>query len=370
MTKWKRQRSFLILVLLVGIVTSLIALISIHRFYSFTVDDTTTTVGFELPQSSSSSSSSNNWKSNHIPETAPRFLLGIFSHDRFQQESDRRQMIRETYLQYYPKYEPTHPHRICALQDILFNTKTNITWENCQMAYTFVTGEIDNPQHNHTVNVHATTSKELGTDHEDLVKLHIQENGDLGKTPTWFHYATLLIQEYQLPIDYVIKTDSDTLLIPHRFFRWAQEQEEQQLQQAKRSDISSSTRRRIYGGLPMDKYACGYPTHDHCDNLTAPIYMGGALYFLSVDLARDASQYPLTIPHEDMAMGNAVYSFAGITNFSHPDAYLNTWKHPVKNPKRMKSMWRKMIQKKQERVKQKKLLLQQQGNSTTISTTV
>jgi hypothetical protein len=104
--------------------------------------------------------------------------------------------------------------------------------------------------------------------------------------------------------------------------------------------------------------------------------MGGALYFMSVDLAAAVAAVEPDIPHEDMAMGNAIYKYASnnnnnitITNFSNPEAYINMWRHPVKDPKRMKSLWRKMLKRKRERVKQQLKQQQQQPNTTTSTTT-
>jgi hypothetical protein len=253
------------------------------------------------------------------------------------------------------------------------------------MAYTFVMGSNNNNNNNNnkytnnrTILQTANHSSEMRSHPPhpewDVLQLQIQENGDFGKSPTWFYYATRLLQEQQFPVDYIIKTDSDTLLIPHRFFRWVQEQEEehQQQQQQQSPTTTRTPRTRIYGGLPMDKYSCGWPHHDHCHNLTAPIYMGGALYFMSVDLAEKVAVVAPDIPHEDMAMANAIYKHPPnnnnhhhhITNFSNPEAYLNMWRHPVKDPKRMLSLWRKMLKRKRERVKNN--LKQQQPNTTTM----
>jgi hypothetical protein len=362
---------FLLAVWIVGTSTSLL-------FGQYEDQHDAAALGRTLPMAAASNNktmaTSSSVQSTTIPTATstidpPRFLLGIFSHDVYKMEASRRQMIRDTYLRYYLDHFNTTQNRICALRDLLDTSKT-VTWKDCQLAYTFVTGGAT--QHNRTELLSTTTATTTNTtlsseqmklphSESDVVALDIRENGEFGKSPTWFRYATLLIQEQNyFPVDYIIKTDSDTLLIPHRFFRWMDEQE--QLVQYQRT--------RVYGGVPMDKQTCGWPHHDHCNNLTAPIYMGGALYLISLDVAqyvvsKQCPRSQLFLPHEDMAMANYVYSMnininmdmtshnngPSIRNFSHPDAYLNTWKHPVKDPKRMKSLWRKFVTKKRQRAK-------------------
>ena len=376
MKKSRRLVWFLIAVLIAGTLAPLFGFLSILPNSS----SDQANAGFESPK-------------NHqfvVADDAPKFLLAIFSHDLYKMEPTRRQTIRDTYLSYYKDHEPTQfKHRICSLQEII-RSHQNITWNDCQMAYTFVTGSTHTTLHNRTILQTAHHSSEMilnnkhnhhhHTHETDVLRLDIQENGDYGKTPTWFYYATRLVQEEQLPVDYLIKTDSDTLLIPHRFFRWVQEQEElhhiiisptTSKSQQQQQQHHHRRRSRIYGGLPMDKFSCGFPLHDHCHNLTCPLYMGGALYFMSMDLAQIVATATPSIPHEDMAVGNALYSsttttttssFSSITNFSNPEAYINMWKHPVKDPKRMKGLWRKFLKRKRERVQKQQQQQQQQQN--------
>ncbi|KAL3943258.1 MAG: hypothetical protein SGBAC_002667 [Bacillariaceae sp.] len=335
---------------------------------------------------------------------SPRFLLGIMSHDQYIQEKERRATIRSTYLSFFSKYEGGTPNRICALLDLVLEAtrgNDNLLWNQCQLAYTFVVGGAttvdNNTSWNHTELLEPKVSSELltRTPHaeSDVISLNIQENGKFGKSPTWFRYVSLLLNELNeehdqhqdgnnnnnnnnytnnkfLQFDYVIKSDSDTLIIPKRFFRWVEEQEQEKILTKLASVADSGTNSRlerhaIYGGSAFDKEMCGFPSHEHCALLQTPVYMGGALYFVSTDLADyiSSSQCPRTklfIPHEDMTMGNYVHSYENYTlqhdttprkvvHMSHPEAYLSTWIHPVKNPKRMKGMWRKYIQQHQKR---------------------
>lgn len=284
----------------------------------------------------------------------PRFLLGIMSHemaDRRNRESDRRQIIRNSYLSYYKDHGTSEElHRICGLHEIV---NDQIPAADCQIAYTFVVGQSKAfPVDNRTELLNATKTSDMIRPHQtpDVISLDIMENGKYGKSPTWFLYASLLIHELDLPFNYVIKTDSDTLLIPARFLRWIDEQE-------KTVDYQRS---QIYGGTPIDKAGCGWPIHDHCDNMTAPYFHGGGFYFASLDVSEYivSDQCPrstLFLPHEDITMGNYVHSMTAMTGkpiigFKNPDGYHDTWRHPVKDPKRMKSLWKAYLNKKRKRI--------------------
>ncbi|CAJ1954576.1 unnamed protein product [Cylindrotheca closterium] len=350
-------------------------------------------------------------KSSSFTPGDPRFVLGIMSHDQYKQEIDRRATIRSTYLSFFSKYEASiSPNRICALKDLILeaNNSNNdsvrmmddskILWNQCQLAYTFVVGGAttvdNNPSWNRTELLEPTVSSELLTrtlhSESDVISLNIQENGKFGKSPTWFRYATLLLKEFSekhdqqqddgsennfLPFDYIIKTDSDTLIIPKRFFKWVEEQEQRKgLKNQTSTVVDSDTpqtleslslksqvvRQAIYGGSAFDKQMCGFPSHEHCALLQTPVFMGGALYFVSIDLADYISSHrcprtELFIPHEDMTMGNYVHSYEAyslqqeyvtprkVVRMSYPKAYLSIWIHPVKNPKHMKGKWRKYI---------------------------
>lgn len=256
-------------------------------------------------------SSSSSWKdtvrinSKGIEVSPPRFLLGIMSHElpdakEGKGESDRRDMIRATYLSYYKDHgTPDELHRICGLHEIVSG---NVSVQDCQIAYSFVMGQsVDPPANNRAELLNAPATSEMLKPHKevDALSFDLVENGKFGKSPTWFRYATLLMTELNLPFDYIIKTDSDTLLIPARFLRWIDKREEKVDYQ----------RTHIYGGMPLDKKACGFPTHDHCHNMTAPYFHGGGFYFASIDVSEyivsdKCPRSKLFIPHEDVTMGN------------------------------------------------------------------
>jgi Galactosyltransferase len=284
----------------------------------------------------------------------PRFLLGIMSHDKKSpREAERRQTIRETYLSFFKEHTTREEeHRICSLHDLLSEV---VAIKDCQIAYAFVMGQVRNaPADNRTELLHATSTWDMVRQHpsKDVISLDIFENGKFGKSPTWFRYATLLVKERNLPFDYVIKADSDTLLIPARFLRWMDEQEHR----------NDNDRTQIYGGTPLDKVGCGWPSHDHCENMTAPYFHAGGFYFASMDLSEYivsdlCPRSKLFLPHEDVAMGNYVHSMPAVTGkpivgFKNQDAYQTHWKHPVKDPKRIRSLWRVYMTKKKQRMNQ------------------
>lgn len=362
-------RPLQILVILLLLIFATLPLIQFHQ-----LDPTSTRVNdgtrFELEPFIPSNYTTN----------SPRFIVGIMSHDQYWQEKERRATIRITYLSFFARYEKWDRNRICALKDLVAQTENISLWNQCQLAYAFVVGgatTVDqNPTWNRTELLEPTVSSQLLTktthSEPDVVSLNIQENGKFGKSPTWFRYASLLLKELEekqrntmngndyLPFDYIMKTDSDTLIIPKRVMRWVEEQEQEEGIITSQQGASRPQRQAIYGGSAFDKKMCGFPSHEHCALLQAPVYMGGALYFVSTDLADYISspQCPrskLFIPHEDMTMGNYVHSYENyffeqhgtarkVVRMSHPEAYLSTWIHPVKNPKRMKGLWRKYIQ--------------------------
>ena len=303
--------------------------------------------------------------SSRIP--TPKFLLGILSHDLpGTKEYMLRNALRDTYLSYYKDNidgkSATTPNRICQLTAILKSDHPIKEFGECQLAYAFVIGGGDNETRpTELLNVRNSTSMILPHPEEDVVNLNIQENGKYGKTPTWLRYATLIQKEYNLPIDYVIKTDSDTLFSPRMFFKWIEQQEVDYFfpSTSRNSSLTANNatnildnnnnnnnntttifrRERIFGGSPFDKKMCGWPRHTHCGFLTAPLYMGGAFYFFSSDLADYISsdrcpRKQIFIPHEDVTNGNYVFSHPDlITTFENKRGYRRMWRHPLKHPK-------------------------------------
>jgi Galactosyltransferase len=337
------------------------------------------------------------------PSNPPlRFFMGIMSHDKYQMERDRRQVIRRTYLSLYRSGQPkripaetSYRNRICSLTQVLAGD-VDLVHDNCQLIYTFVIGG-GTPQ---TTNRTSLVTKDVSISHSsqmlvvpttantndtDVIYLNILENGKTGKSPTWLQYATMLLEE-QAPklssVSFIIKTDSDTLLYPNRFFRWiddrlAKPESASVLPKLHAKKSKKATKYNpwtsdgkvhnnhnnnsllVYGGSPFDKQMCGFPSHEHCANLTAPIYMGGAFYFVSVDLARwivHQTKHPNPVlpfvPHEDVTTGNVVWAHPNrdeIVVWGNKDAYLEVWRHPVKDPIRYYNLWRKYLRHKRQR---------------------
>lgn len=278
----------------------------------------------------------------------PKFLYGIMSYDK-KIEQRRRQNIRRTYLSFYRDFSTT-PNRICALADVLLLQAGDPLLDECQIIYAFVIGGNPNGptqllEFNESFPLIINPSQIPNTAEErDIVYLNIQENGKYGKSPTWFKYGVTLWQSYpHLKLDYIVKTDSDTALYPYHFFEMVQ-----------RHGLQSYPNNLLtYGGSPFDKYMCGYPEHDHCVLLKTPHYMGGAFYFLSMDLAEyitgpTCPRAKLFFPHEDMTTGNYVYSHPqhdNITWVGEVRGYELIWRHAVKNPNRLVHFYQQYLQK-------------------------
>lgn len=287
----------------------------------------------------------------------PRFLLGIMSHEmKSPREADRRQMIRDTYLKYFVQHgSPKESNRICSIHELV---EKSINVSDCQIAYAFVVGQTSGSSlaSNRTELLDEPSISKMIQPHpqDDVISLNIVENGKFGKSPTWFRFATLLSKENNLGFEYVIKSDSDTLLIPARFLRWIDDKEAK----------NDYDRTQIYGGTPLDKMGCGWPNHDHCEKMTAPYFHAGGFYFASMDVSEYivsdmCPRSELFLPHEDVTMGNYVHSMPATTGkpivgFKNPDAYQTHWIHPVKDPKRIRSLWRGYISKKKQRMKRAK----------------
>ena len=107
--------------------------------------------------------------------------------------------------------------RICSLSEAQ-------TMDSCQLIYTFVVGanphgptnlvDYHNSSHPLTLtgsdvvaqfpdvlsNASSFTSREMILE-KDILYLNIKENMEEGKTPSWFHVANTLVEEYE--IDYI-----------------------------------------------------------------------------------------------------------------------------------------------------------------------
>jgi hypothetical protein len=219
------------------------------------------------------------------------FLLGIFCQ---RNDTKHRQLSRSTMLG-----KSVLPHavysRICTLQDFLNKTySSNASGHHynnfCQIIYTFVVGGgggnggtnvsfleypadiMDRPDFQLLV-----SNDPLLQDESDVLMLNIQENMNHGKTPSWFYYASTIVEK---GIDYVAKLDLDTLVSIPQLLSFIQEELRPR---PTATDIQAPP--RVYGGILMDFEACGgkyWPTR--CFPAKGKIYMSGQFYFLSYDL--------------------------------------------------------------------------------------
>lgn len=129
-------------------------------------------------------------------------LLGIFS-TLSEEESEQRQMIRETYLA-LSKVDD----RVCNIQRYRKNRF------GCRLVYAFVVGSLEEGP-----TLHHNDSEPLVVEpadlklygdivlEEDVAYLNIKENMEYGKSLTWFKYGASIYKE--LKIDYIGMIDSD-----------------------------------------------------------------------------------------------------------------------------------------------------------------
>lgn len=266
----------------------------------------------------------------------PRMLLGIFTMKDDAQEMERRQAIRETYLNYYRSKEngTLACNRICSLQELISLDSPNHSalLRECQLAYTFVSG--DNPQ-GPTELVDFNESMPLtlpSTGNEnDIVSLNIRENMKEGKSQTFFKFATTVVDEY-VYFDYIGKTDTDTLVFP-----------EELLDQHINNLPLFPNNVRVYGGSPRGKI--------QIDHIKGPAYNIGAFYWMSVDLARyitspDCDRQKLKVFSEDKSVGNFVHSHKKpIRRVKLKMLRCRAFEHPIKNVDEFRSRWAEQIAK-------------------------
>jgi hypothetical protein len=174
------------------------------------------------------------------------------------------------------------------------------------MAYTFFFGgnpdgptELVNPNASFPMLVRDPPT----TDENDVIYLNIKENMEDGKSQTWLKYASMVIEEF--PFDYVAKADSDTILFTPAFLEFAE-----------KTFPHRPNNIRIYGGDTHGKNSCNptvIDTHPCPLPLVGDVYAGGALYWMSADLASfvtsdQVDRSKLMIRHEDVDIGNFVFS--------------------------------------------------------------
>lgn len=281
----------------------------------------------------------------------PTFIWGIPTVDN-EKEKLRRQALRDTYLNYYKDFgSPNEKYRICNLLDVIKNRiptfdddhdgyDDGIEMEVCQIAYVFFIGgnpngptELVKPNTTYPMTIEIPNN---GNDEiDDIVYLNIKENLEDGKSQTWFKYASMQMEKYnnnnnenilndddendnndknnnkkkkrrrQIHFDYAAKVDSDALIFIPTMLEYLQ-----------RHVPASPNNVRVYGGATRDKYTCDplvKDTHSCPLPLRGPLYMQGSLYWMSSDLAKfitsdDVDRTEMTIRHEDVDVGNFVYT--------------------------------------------------------------
>jgi hypothetical protein len=277
-----------------------------------------------------------------------RYLLGIQSMLNSTFETRRREVIRSTYLNYYVKTKQK-PNRICSLQDMLSHKIQSP--EACQIIYTFFVGA--NPkappeqlqgsvrertvpakdaellllqlQQQYDVDQNTNNTTTTRRRETDLTLMNVRENMADGKTSSWLNYGAVVNEEENLGIDYIVKVDSDTMLIPERFLAWGR-------------DNLRPSEERVYGGYPYDLHYC-----QDCENetlLVGDVFMLGRMYFVSTDLGKfigsdemKETREKVRVPGKgDITISNFVYSHPQpIRTVSMEEAENAIVWHPLKN---------------------------------------
>lgn len=229
----------------------------------------------------------------------PRFLLGIFTTDS-PMDLKRRTTIRETYLSAF--VNSSTPHRICSFYEL--DTFMEDDEFVCEIAYVFVTGgnpdgpteQLEETESSGPIALREVPESVRLPDHDkhDIVYLNIKENMEDGKTPTYFKYATLMVDEHYF--DYIAKVDGDTVLNVHIL-----------LNSLRKELPVFPGNIRVYGGFMT------LPKISRLGKLIGPAYAAGPFYFLSPDMARyitstDCPRRQVDAGIEDITMSNFVYS--------------------------------------------------------------
>ena len=279
-----------------------------------------------------------------------RMLFGIFSFDS-PNEVELRRFNRETHLSYFRTHLDAggRPDVICSLREVLDNATLAMDPESCRIIYTFVIGggigdesmtkkkaahlkdgknsvfatktrclfedtecggtdiskwTLDSPK----CNVSETLADELLA-YNDMTLLSIPENHELGKTDTWFTYATMLTLRPELQIGFVGKMDSDTFVRWPVFFQYLEFNWRRQIE----------TMPFIYGGWAIHKEVCSQKAWGQScavPAFIAEMFATGAFAYLSTPLAQHVFLNGTTLQRkrdiwivgEDMQLANMAYS--------------------------------------------------------------
>lgn len=225
---------------------------------------------------------------------ATTVLLGIFT-TKTEEERSRRDIIRKTYLQ-------NENGKWCTLNEYkkqIHDAHSFVV--KCQIPYVFVVGSAPTRPTEHNDDAPLLTQPpEWFTEDEDVIHLNIKENMEDGKSVSYFKYASSLSDEFG--IDYMAKTDSDTLISSELFQKFIE------------AELPPKPfNRRIYGGQSMANYDRN------------SIYAAGEFYFMSSDLANYVSNVLTAGQREKFTAGGKVTAFRPIEDvdmgtfvFSHP----------------------------------------------------
>lgn len=233
----------------------------------------------------SASSKKRNTSTEHAKmKKKPRAFFGIMTYDS-KDEQKRRDLIRKTYLNYFVDHinrtlvgdeeYNEKKHWICSLQDL--DTGRLEHPEKCRLAYAFVMGANPNGttmllnfNESYPLSLPPPSLNESKISQKDVldsVFLNIQENGKFGKSPTWFRYATDVVERHgwRNSWDYIFKSDTDNLIYTPNFFRFM-------------DTLPLKHAVRVFGGRPLDYKGCGGDFHDHCKQMVGPVFMAGGNY--------------------------------------------------------------------------------------------
>jgi Galactosyltransferase len=266
----------------------------------------------------------------------PRVLVGYFTYDISNDSSTNRE--RQRHRNYFALLNDT---RICPLAWLLYhNHPPYIDLDHCQLIYTFVSGTDDRKLpteqlNNDTILVNheeGLNRTKDGSVNFDVTVLNIRENMNEGKTPTWFHYASQISNQFDL--DYVMKTDSDTLIVMDQFLDFI-------------NDYLPPHGKRVYVGVLADKafwdrtrYGDNPSTVDFLRKASkVQVYAKGELYILSKDLAEWVASRSLLTGRwrpwveriEDHDLGLWVFQYPEPIVYIRIQPHQKFWIHPAKH---------------------------------------
>lgn len=347
------------------------------------------------------SNNNNNNSNNSKKRYQPTFLWGIQSPI---QNIQQRKAVRETYLLHYEQQSKRNTtttatattserHRICNFLQLVRQQQENddkddenyIHIEDCQIAYVFFVGANAMSDQTEFTTTTSTSNPMVLEDpllylpssirkygiEDDVLYLNIQDNVHRGKSLTWFKYASMMIYEYNFTyFDYITKINDDTLVFLPQFLNYISKPINDDNKNSKNHDNNEKgdnddTKQtwlptqpnnvRVYGGVPYDKHSCNSKMKNNFAYPLCPlpligtIYMDGAFYWMSPDLAHFISSSSIDrkyyqIGHEDVDIGNYVHLYpstvivsddgTSTTNTSHITAattttYTNTTLHSI-----------------------------------------